>query len=88
MANLAPVSARMSPRECQSLEAAAEQSSTNLSDFIRRKTMEAAEIELAHQGRVVIPATEWKKFKAWMDSPPKDVPALAGLAKTCPAWCD
>lgn len=88
MANLAPVSVRVSPKERELLEAAAEQSRTNLSDFIRRKAVEAAEIELVHQGRVVIPAIDWEKFEAWVSSPPKDVPALADLAKARPAWRD
>lgn len=88
MANLAPVSVRMSPKERELLEAAAEQSRTNLSDFIRRKAVEAAELELVHQNRVVIPAIDWEKFEAWVDSPAKDVPALHDLAKTRPAWRD
>ncbi len=88
MANLAPVSVRMSPKERELLEAAAEQSRTNLSDFIRRKAVEAAELELIHQNRVTIPAIDWEKFEAWLDSPPKDVPALRDLAKTRPAWRD
>ncbi|MHC1547990.1 type II toxin-antitoxin system TacA family antitoxin [Phyllobacterium sp. K27] len=88
MANLAPVSVRVSPKERELLEAAAEQSRTNLSDFIRRKAVEAAELELIHQNRVVIPAIDWEKFEAWVDNPPKDVPALRDLAKTRPAWRD
>lgn len=88
MANLAPVSVRVSPKERELLEAAAEQSRTNLSDFIRRKAVEAAEIELVHQNRVVIPAVDWKKFERWVDSPPKEIPALRKLAKARPAWRD
>lgn len=88
MANLAPVSVRVSSKERELLEAAAEQSRTNLSDFIRRKAVEAAEIELIHEGRVVIPAVDWEKFEAWVNSPPKDVPALADLANARLAWRD
>jgi uncharacterized protein (DUF1778 family) len=88
MANLAPVSVRVSPKERELLEAAAEQSRTNLSDFIRRKAVEAAELELVHQNRVIIPTVDWEKFEAWVDSPSKDVPALRDLAKTRPAWRD
>lgn len=88
MANLAPVSVRVSSKERELLEAAAEQSRTNLSDFIRRKAVEAAEIELIHQDRVVIPAIDWERFEAWVNSPPKDIPALADLAKARPAWLD
>jgi uncharacterized protein (DUF1778 family) len=88
MANLAPVSVRVSLRERELLEAAAEQSRTNLSDFIRRKAVEAAELELVDQNRVIIPAADWAKFEAWIDSPAKDVSALRDLAKTRPAWRD
>lgn len=88
MANLAPVSVRISAQERELLMAAAEQSRTNLSDFIRRKAVEAAEMELVHQNRVIIPACDWERFEAWVDSPVKDVPALRDLAKTTPAWRD
>jgi uncharacterized protein (DUF1778 family) len=86
MTSLAPVSVRISAQERSLLEAAAEQSRTNLSDFIRRKAVEAAEIELVHQTRVVIPAAAWKKFEAWANAPAKDVPGLRDLARTTPAW--
>jgi len=82
------VSVRVSPQERELLEAAAEQSRTNLSDFIRRKAVEAAKIELFHQGRVAIQAIDWEKLEAWMDSPPKDVSGLADLARARPAWRD
>ncbi|SJZ78353.1 DUF1778 domain-containing protein [Consotaella salsifontis] len=88
MAHLAPVSVRISARERELLEAAAEQARTNLSDFIRRKAVEAAELDLVHQNLVVIPAAEWEKVEAWAASPAKDVPGLSDLAKTVPAWRD
>jgi len=88
MGNLAPVSVRVSTQERELLEAAAAQSRTNLSDFIRRKAVEAAEIELVHQNLVVIPAADWERFEAWVDSPARDVPALRDLAGSTPAWRD
>ena len=88
MANLAPVSVRVSRKERDLLEAAADQSRTNLSDFIRRKAVEAAEIELLQQNRVIIPAAKWKKFEAWVNGPPKEVPALKKLANSRPVWQD
>jgi len=88
MTNLAPISVRVSSKERELLEAAAEQSRTNLSDFIRRKAVEAAEMELLQQDHVTIPAADWEKFEAWVDSPAKDVPALRDLAKTRPQWRD
>ena len=45
-ASSSPVlSVRVSPHERELLQAAADQAQTNLSDFIRRKALEAAEIE-------------------------------------------
>jgi uncharacterized protein (DUF1778 family) len=88
MGNLAPVSVRVSAQERELLEAAAAQSRTNLSDFIRRKAVEAAEIELVHQNIVVIPAADWERFEAWVDSPARDVPAIRDLAGSTPAWRD
>ena len=88
MGHLAPVSVRVSAQERELLEAAAAQSRTNLSDFIRRKAVEAAETELVRQDRVVIPAADWERFEAWVESPAKENPALRDLAGTKPAWRD
>jgi len=86
MAHLGPVSVRVSQRERELLEAAAAQANTNLSDFMRRKALEAAEIDVLQRTVVAIPAARWKKFEAWVNEPPKDVPALRELAETNPAW--
>lgn len=86
MTHLAPVSVRVSRHERELLEAAAAQANTNLSDFIRRKAVEAAEIEVLERRVVTIPATRWKKFEAWANEPPRDVPPLRELAETNPAW--
>ena len=86
MANLAPVSVRVSRRERELLEAAAEQSRTHLSDFIRRKAVEAAEMDLLQRAVVTIPVVNWKKVEAWARKPPRRVPKLRELAETRPAW--
>lgn len=88
MGHLAPVSVRVSAQERELLEAAAAQARTNLSDFIRRKAVEAAETEMAQQARVVIPAADWERFEAWVESSAKDSPTLRDLAGTKPAWRD
>lgn len=88
MANLAPVSVRISPRERELLEAAAEQSRTNLSDFIRRRAVEAAETDLFFRGLVTIPAANWKKFEAWANAPARKIAGLEDIAKTRPSWQD
>ncbi|HTU22721.1 MAG TPA: DUF1778 domain-containing protein [Gemmataceae bacterium] len=80
------LSVRVSPGERELLETAAEQARTNLSDFIRRKAIEAAEIDVLDRRLVTIPAEQWERFEAWVNSPAKDVPELRKLAATRPAW--
>ncbi len=82
------VSVRVSPSERKLLAAAAEHGRTNLSDFIRRKAVAAAEIEVLARSVVTIPAKDWEKFEAWVNAPAKDVPALRELAAHRPAWQD
>jgi uncharacterized protein (DUF1778 family) len=84
----AVLSVRVSRDERVLLEAAAEHARTNLSDFIRRKAIEAAEADLLERRIVTIPAEDWEKFEAWVDSPAKEVPALRRLSATRPAWQD
>lgn len=88
MKTLAPVSVRVSGHERALLEAAASASKTNLSDFIRRRAVEAAEMELAFQPVVTIPEARWRTFEAWAHTPARAVPALTELARTRPAWQD
>ena len=83
-----PVSVRVTAAEREMLEAAAEQARTNLSDFVRRRALEAAEIELIEHRIVTIPAADWEKFETWARQPAKPVPALRDLAATRPAWQD
>jgi uncharacterized protein (DUF1778 family) len=85
-ATAAVLSIRVSARERALLEAAAQQASTNLSDFVRRRALEAAEADLLNRRIVTIPAKDWARFEAWASSPAKDVPALRKLASTGPAW--
>ena len=82
------VSVRVSPGERDILEAAAQQARTNLSDFVRRKALEAAEMDVLDHRVVTIPAEDWDRFEAWVDAPARDVPALKELAATRPAWRD
>lgn len=83
-----PVSVRVTAAEREMLEAAAAQVHTNLSDFVRRRALDAAEIELIEHRSVTIPAADWEKFEAWAHQPAKSVPALRKLAATRPAWQD
>jgi len=87
-ASPAVLSVRVSSDERALLEAAAKNARANLSDFVRRKAIEAAEADLLERRIVVIAADDWDKFEAWVDSPAKDVPELRKLAASRPAWQD
>ncbi|MFZ5790186.1 MAG: DUF1778 domain-containing protein [Pseudomonadota bacterium] len=80
------LSVRVSEEERSLLEAASEQARTSLSDFIRRKALEAAEIDVLERRIVTIPAKDWERFEAWADRPPQKIAALEELARTDPAW--
>lgn len=89
MSNISPiVSVRVSSSERDLLETAAEQARTSLSDFIRRKAIEAAEMEVLDYRVVTIPVEDWEKFEAWVSAPAKDIPALRELANSRPVWQD
>lgn len=77
---------RVSAQERALLKAAAGKAGTSLSDFMRRQTMEAAEIDVLERRVVTIPAKDWAKFEAWATAPANKVPALRKLAKTQLAW--
>jgi uncharacterized protein (DUF1778 family) len=80
------LSVRVTPDERALLEAAAEQSRTTLSDFMRRKAVEAAETEILGRSIVAIPAKDWEAFEAWVNRPAEPIPALAELARRRPSW--
>lgn len=80
------LSVRVSEEERALLEAASDHARTSLSDFIRRKAIEAAEMDLLERPVVVIPAKHWEAFEAWANRPPRKVAALEELARTKPAW--
>ena len=80
------LSVRVSREERAILEAAAEQSRTSLSDFMRRKALEAAEIDVLNRSVVTIPAKDWDAFEQWVKTTPGDNPALEKLARLKPSW--
>ena len=80
------LSVRVNEAERALLEAASEQARTSLSDFIRRKAIEAAEIDMLERRIVTIPAKDWEAFEAWADRPPRKIAALEELARTDPKW--
>lgn len=80
------LSVRVNPDERAILEAAAEQAHTNLSDFVRRKALEAAEADVLNRTIVTIPAEDWEKFEDWLHRPATAIPALQELAALTPTW--
>ena len=80
------LSVRVNPNERAILEAAAEQAHTNLSDFMRRKALEAAEMDVLGRSIVTIPAKDWEAFEAWIARPAEIVPGLERLARLTPTW--
>ncbi|WP_292424090.1 DUF1778 domain-containing protein [Mesorhizobium sp.] len=63
MSNTALINIRVTSDEHELLEAAARQAHTNLSDFIRHKAVEAAEIQMLDGLVVTIPAADWEKVR-------------------------
>ncbi|MGP0061791.1 MAG: DUF1778 domain-containing protein [Beijerinckiaceae bacterium] len=80
------LSVRVNPDERAILEAAAEQAHTSLSDFVRRKSVEAAETEVLNRTIVTIPAKDWEAFEAWINRPAEAIPGLVELARRTPSW--
>ena len=80
------LSVRVSDDERSLLEAASEQAHTNLSDFVRRKAIEAAEIEFLERRVVAIPASDWEAFEAWAHRPARKIAALNKLMRSPPKW--
>jgi uncharacterized protein (DUF1778 family) len=80
------LSVRVSPDERAILESAAEQTRTSLSDFMRRKSLEAAEVEMLNRNIVTIPAKDWEAFEAWIARPAEAVQALSELARRTSSW--
>jgi uncharacterized protein (DUF1778 family) len=80
------LSVRVSEDERALLEAASEQSRTSLSEFVRRKAIEAAEIEILERRVVTIPAKDWEAFERWAKRPPEEIPGLRALFGKPPTW--
>jgi uncharacterized protein (DUF1778 family) len=80
------LSVRISPAERELLDAAASQSRTSLSDFVRRAAVEAAEMEVLNRSTVTIPAESWEAFEAWAARPAASIPELVELFRRPPPW--
>jgi uncharacterized protein (DUF1778 family) len=80
------LSVRLSEQERALLEAASAQARTNLSDFVRRKALEAAEADVLERRIVTIPAKDWERFETWAAKPAREIAALKELAGKPPTW--
>jgi uncharacterized protein (DUF1778 family) len=80
------LSVRVSAEERALLEEAAAKSRTTLSEFIRRRAVEAAEAEVLNRSVITIPAKDWEAFEAWIARPAEAAPALAELGRRTPSW--
>jgi uncharacterized protein (DUF1778 family) len=80
------LSVRLSDKERALLEAASTQARTNVSDFVRRKALEAAETDVMERRIVTIPAKDWERFEAWAAQPPREIAGLKELAGRPPTW--
>ena len=80
------LSVRVSPEERTLLEVASEQARTSLSDFVRRKALDAAEVDVLERSVVTISAKDWTAFESWVQRPAKSIAALKRLARKTPTW--
>lgn len=82
------LSVRISASEREVLERVARRKQTNISDFVRRTAIEAAQLEMMEPADIVISADKWADFEAWLAAPDAPSPALDRLAKVKPVWED
>jgi len=80
------LSVRLGDQERALLEAAASQARTNVSDFVRRKALAAAEADVLERRIVAIPAKDWERFEAWASKPAGEIAGLGDLARKPPTW--
>ena len=80
------LSVRVNEEERALLEAASALARTSLSDFIRRKALDAAEADVLERRVVTIPAKSWEAFEAWANRPPQEIAGLKDLARKTPTW--
>jgi uncharacterized protein (DUF1778 family) len=83
---ISELSIRVNEEEHALLEAASEQARTSVSEYIRRKALDAAEAEFLERRIVTIPAKDREAFEAWANRPPQEIPALRILAGKTAAW--
>jgi uncharacterized protein (DUF1778 family) len=78
------LSVRVSEEELALLEAASELARTSLSEFIRRKALDAAEADIRERRIIAIAAKDSEAFEAWTNSPAREIKGLKDLAGSAP----
>jgi uncharacterized protein (DUF1778 family) len=80
------LSVRVSEEERALLEAASELARTSLSEFIRRKAVDAAEADILERRIVTIAAKDWEAFEAWANRPAEEIEGVKDLVGGAPTW--
>jgi uncharacterized protein (DUF1778 family) len=80
------LSVRLNDQERALLEAASSNARTNVSDFVRRKALEAAELEIMERRVIAIPSKDWDRFEAWASEPAREVAGFKELSSKPPTW--
>jgi uncharacterized protein (DUF1778 family) len=80
------LSVRVSEEERALLETASELAHTSLSEFVRRKALDAAEADVLERRVLTIAAKDWRKFEAWASRPAEEIDGLKALARQAPTW--
>jgi uncharacterized protein (DUF1778 family) len=80
------LSIRLRDQQRALLEAAASRARTNVSDYVRRKALEAAELEVLERRIVTIPSKDWERFESWALAPAREIAGLKKLASRPPPW--
>jgi uncharacterized protein (DUF1778 family) len=80
------LSVRVSKEERALLQTASELAGTSLSEFIRRKALDAAEMDVLERRIITIPAEDWEAFEAWANRPAEEIEGLKDLWHKAPTW--
>ena len=57
-----------------------------MSEFLRRKAVDAAECDMLQRRVVTIPTKDWEAFESWASRLAQEVPAIEELAERAPTW--
>ena len=72
---------RLTPGAKKALQAAAAASNRSVSEFVLESALARADEALADRRRFGLNTTQWKKFLAALDAPPRPLPRLERLLK-------